>query len=259
MVFKNYANYYDLLYQDKNYIAESEYISSIIKKYLTNAKKILEFGSGSGIHGRLLSKLGYKVSGIERSQEMIDLGNQNSGPKIRDSKFKCVLGDCKDTFICNDFDVVISLFHVLSYQISEKSITAIFKNAHRQLKPGAIMIFDFWYAPAVWNCRPTLRLKKVENTELKITRIAEPRCWEDKNRVDVQYLTFVEDLSSGHISKIEETHKMRAFDLDEINRFSSATGFDLLHSEEWLSRQSPSATTWGVCSVLKKSTSTTIE
>ena len=259
MVFKKYAKYYDLLYQDKNYIAESEYISTIIKKYQTNAKKILEFGSGSGIHARLLSRLGYEVSGIEISQEMIDLGNQNSDLKIRDSKFKCVQGDCKDTYISNDFDVVISLFHVLSYQISEKSITAIFNNAHKQLKPGAIMIFDFWYAPAVWNCRPTLRLKKVENTELKITRIAEPQCWEEKNRVDVNYLTFVEDLSARQISKIEETHKMRAFDLGEINKFSSATGFDLLHSEEWLSRKSPSDITWGVCSVLKKSTSTTIE
>ena len=259
MVFKNYAKYYDLLYQDKNYIAESKYISSIIKKYQSNAMKILEFGSGSGIHGRLLSELGYEVSGIERSKEMIDLGNQNSDPKFRDIKFKCVQGDCRDTFISDDFEVVISLFHVLSYQISEKSIKAIFNNANRQLKPGAIMIFDFWYAPAVWNCRPTLRVKKVENTELKVTRIAEPQCWEEKNRVDVNYLTFVEDLSTGKISKIEETHEMRAFSLDEINKFITATGFDLLHSEEWLSRQSPSATTWGVCSVLKKSTSTTIE
>ena len=141
----------------------------------------------------------------------------------------------------------------------KKSIKAIFNNANRQLKPGAIMIFDFWYAPAVWNCRPTLRVKKVENTELKVTRIAEPQCWEEKNRVDVNYLTFVEDLSTGKISKIEETHEMRAFSLDEINKFITATGFDLLHSEEWLSRQSPSDTTWGVCSVLRKSMLTTIE
>jgi SAM-dependent methyltransferase len=258
-VFKKYAKYYDLLYQDKNYTAEAEYVASIIKKYQTNAKKILEFGSGSGIHGRLLSKLGYDVSGIERSQEMINIGKLNSDLKFQNSNFRCVQGDCKDTFISNDFDVVISLFHVFSYQISKESIIAIFDNAYKQLKHDGILIFDFWFAPAVWNYRPTLRLKKIENPELKITRIAEPQCWEDKNRVDVNYITFVEDLSSGQISKIEEIHKMRAFDLNEISKFGTSAGFDLLHSEEWLSRQSPSPTTWGVCSVLGKSTSTTIE
>jgi SAM-dependent methyltransferase len=252
MVFVKYAKYYDLLYQDKDYKAESDYISSLIKKYHPETKKILEFGSGSGIHGRLLGDLGYQVYGIERSQQMIDLGYKKADLNEPISNFNCVLGDCTKTFIGNDFDAVISLFHVISYQTSNKSITAMLNNACRQLKPGGIFIFDYWYAPAVWNYRPTLCVKKVENSELKITRIAEPECWEDKNRVDVNYLTFVEDLSSGQISKIEETHEMRAFDLDEITQFSSSAGFEVLHSEEWITKLSPSHTTWGVCSVLKK-------
>ena len=228
MVFEKYAKYYDLLYQDKDYKAESNYISSLIKKHHPETKKILEFGSGSGIHGRLLGDLGYQVTGIERSQQMIDLGNQKAKLVETTSNFSCLLGDCTETFIGNDFDAVISLFHVISYQTTDESITAMLNNASKQLKSGGIFIFDYWYSPAVWNYRPTLRVKKVENSELKITRIAEPDCCEDKNRVDVNYLTFIEDLSSGKISKIEETHEMRAFVMDEITQFSNSTGFDVL-------------------------------
>ena len=252
MVFEQYAKYYDLLYQDKDYKAESDYISSLINKHYPETKKILEFGSGSGIHGRLLGNLGYQVTGIERSQQMIELGNEKADLNKATSNFSCVLGDCTETFIGNDFDAVISLFHVISYQTSNESVTAMLKNACKQLKPGGIFIFDYWYAPAVWNYRPTLRVKKVENSELKITRIAEPECWEDKNRVNVNYLTFIEDLSSGKISKIEETHEMRAFDLDEITQFSSSTGFEVLHSEAWMAKDSPSPKTWGVCSIVRK-------
>ena len=252
MVFEKYAKYYDLLYQDKDYKAESDYISSLIKKHHLETKKILEFGSGSGIHGHLLGDLGYQVTGIERSQQMIDLGNQKANLNKATPNFSCVLGDCTETFIGNDFDAVISLFHVLSYQTSNESITAMLNNAYRQLNPGGIFIFDYWYAPAVWNYRPTLRVKKVENSELKITRIAEPECWEDANRVNVNYLTFIEDLSSGKISKIEETHEMRAFDLDEITQFSSSTGFEVLQSEAWITKDSPSPKTWGVCSIVRK-------
>jgi SAM-dependent methyltransferase len=252
VVFEKYAKYYDLLYQDKDYKAESNYISSLIKKHHAETKKILEFGSGSGIHGRLLGDLGYQVTGIERSQQMIDLGIKKADLKASTSNFNCIQGDCTNTFIGSDFDTVISLFHVLSYQTSNESVTAMLNNAFKQLKSGGIFIFDYWYAPAVWNYRPTLRVKKVENSELKITRIAEPECWENKNRVDVNYLTFVEDLSIGKISKIEETHEMRAFDLDEIAQFSSSTGFEVLHSEAWMAKDSPSPKTWGVCSIVRK-------
>jgi SAM-dependent methyltransferase len=252
VVFEKYAKYYDLLYQDKDYKAESNYISSLIKKHHPETKKILEFGSGSGIHGRLLGDLGYQVYGIERSQQMIDLGNEKAKLVETASNFSCLLGDCTETSIGNDFDAVISLFHVISYQTSNEYITAMLKNAYKQLKHGGIFIFDYWYAPAVWNYRPTLRVKKVENSELKITRIAEPECWEDTNRVDVNYLTFIEDLSSGKISKIQETHEMRAFDLDEITQFSSSTGFEVLQSEAWMTQDSPSPKTWGVCSIVRK-------
>ena len=252
MVFEKYAKYYDLLYQDKDYKAESDYIASLIKTHLPKTKKILEFGSGSGIHGRLLGDLGYQVTGIERSQQMIELGNKKADLNGSITNFSCVLGDCTETFIGNDFDAVISLFHVISYQTTDKSITAMLNNASKQLKSGGIFIFDYWYSPAVWNYRPTLRVKKVENSELKITRIAEPDCCEDTNRVNVNYLTFIEDLSSGKISKIEETHEMRAFDLDEITQFSSSAGFEVLQSEAWMTQDSPSPKTWGVCSIVRK-------
>ena len=252
MVFEKYAKYYDLLYQDKDYKEETEYISSLINKHHPETKKVLEFGSGSGIHGRLLGNLGYQVTGIERSQQMIELGNEKADLNKATSNFSCVLGDCTETFIGNDFDAVISLFHVISYQTSNESVTAMLKNACKQLKPGGIFIFDYWYPPAVWNYRPTLRVKKVENSELKITRIAEPEFCEDKNRVDVNYLTFVEDLSSGLISKIEESHEMRAFDIDEITQLSNSAGFEILQSAAWMTQESPSPKTWGVYTILKK-------
>jgi hypothetical protein len=45
---------------------------------------------------------------------------------------------------------------------------------------------------------------------------------------------------------------MRAFDTEEIKEFASQTGFSLLHSEEWLTSQTPSKDTWGVCTTLQK-------
>ena len=252
MVFEKYAQYYDLLYQDKDYQAETDYILSLIKKYQAETQKILEFGAGSGIHGRILANAGFQASGIERSKEMIELGLSSNQGKDLNTSFSCRQGDCTSTFLGDDFDTVISLFHVLSYQTSNEGVLAMLKNAHRQLKTGGIFIFDYWYAPAVWHLGPTLRIKRVQNQQLAITRIAEPECFREQNIVKVNYQTFVEDLKSNQISEIKETHKMRAFETDEIKKFASQTGFTLLHSEEWLTSHTPGKETWGVCTVLKK-------
>ena len=99
---------------------------------------------------------------------------------------------------------------------------------------------------------PTLRVKRVSNQQLTITRIAEPECFRKQNIVKVNYQTFVEELKSNHISEIKETHEMRAFETEEIEEFANQTGFAPLHSEEWLTSHSPSQHTWGVCSTLKK-------
>lgn len=251
-MFKEYAKYYDLLYQDKDYQIEAEYILSLLNKHQPESKKILEFGSGSGIHGRIIAKEGFQVSGIEKSREMIDLGLSSNQGKCENTNFSCTQGDCTSTFLGDDFDTVISLFHVLSYQTSNGEVLAMLKNAHRQLKPGGIFIFDYWYAPAVWYLGPKLRVKQVRNQQLAITRIAEPECFREQNIVKVNYQTFVEDLKSNHISKVKETHEMRAFNTEEIREFASQTGFTILCSEEWLTSHTPSKDTWGVCTTLQK-------
>lgn len=252
MAFQEYAQYYDLLYQDKDYKTEANYVVSLIKKFHPETLKILEFGSGTGVHGRIFSDLGFTVCGIEKSHEMIKFGNQNAGSSNKNGQFTCVAGDCTVTFINYDFDTVVSLFHVLNYQITDQKIGAMFRNAHRQISQGGIFIFDYWFAPAVWHQGPKLRIKKIDNEKFKITRIAEPVCYEDANIVDVNYLTYIENLADNSIKKIEESHKLRAFGLDEIHEFSRSAGFEILTSEEWITKATPSRETWGVCTVLRK-------
>jgi SAM-dependent methyltransferase len=71
-VFDAYAAYYDLLYRDKDYAGEAEYVHRLIQRHRPGAKTILELGSGTGRHACELAKRGYAVTGIERSPEMLE-------------------------------------------------------------------------------------------------------------------------------------------------------------------------------------------
>ena len=242
--FNLYSKYYDLLYADKDYSAEVKYISECIINSYPNAKTILEFGSGTGKHGLILKKLGYDIFGIELSKQMVD--------RARNYGYDCIQADITNFNIDRKFDVVISLFHVISYINDNASLEKVFINAGKCLNTNGLFIFDVWYSPSVYYLRPENRIKRVENDEIRVLRIAEPVIHTDTNIVDVKYTILVMDKKTDKWVEFSEIHPMRHFSIPEINLMAKNTGFEMLKAEEFLTGNTPSENTWGVNFILKK-------
>ena len=251
-VFADYARYYDLLYRDKGYAAEAEYVAGLIRKFHPSARSILELGSGTGIHASLLAEKGFTVRGIERSQEMLARSmalTEKTTPGHGQLTFSP--GDIRDIRLNKTFDAVIALFHVISYQTTNEDVTAAFETARHHLKPGGIFIFDVWYGPAVLTERPEVRIKRIADDQTEITRLAEPVLHPNENRVDVNYLMFVRNLATNNVAELQETHAMRYFFRPEIECIAVQAGYELLHTEEWLSGKAIGCDTWGACFILQ--------
>lgn len=245
--FYKYSQYYDLLYNDKDYKAESGYINNLIETYFPQAKSILELGSGSGSHAVYLSAFGHKISGIERSREMASISKQKN---IKN--FNVIEGDISNTKLSQKYDVAISLFHVISYLTDNNSLISCFQNTYNHLNNNGIFIFDVWYSPAVYYLKPETRIKRFENEEIKVTRISEPSIEFDKNIVEVNFESIIEDKISKNINVIKECHPMRHFSIPEMELIATMTSFDIIKVEEFLTGELPSEKTWGVCFVLRK-------
>jgi SAM-dependent methyltransferase len=247
-----YSHYYDLLYKDKDYLAEVEYVCALLHKYTIKGtcKSILELGCGTGIHAELMSRRGLRVHGVELSQSMLDIALKRIADVEGELCF--ALGDARNYRIEKKFDAVISLFHVLSYQTRQDDLRGMLKTASDHLDDQGVLVFDFWYGPAVLWQRPSLRVKRLENEHVSVIRIAEPVLYEEDNVVDVNYTIFAEDRLNGKIEKLVETHRMRYFFLAELDDELSRAGFARLMAEEWLSGALPSKKTWGVSIVARK-------
>ena len=126
-IFDDYSRYYDLLYHDKDYAGEVEYIDSLLKEHGISGNELLEFGSGTGKYGRLLAEKGYNVLGIERSQKMVAETRQTEG-------FICQENDIRSVSLGRTFDAVLALFHVISYQTSNTDLQAVFQRAAEHLE-----------------------------------------------------------------------------------------------------------------------------
>lgn len=245
--FELYSNFYDAIYADKDYAAESAYVSAILHRLDPGIKRLIELGSGTGNHASWLCREGYEITGIEKSKCMVD---RSLAKGIKG--FYPQVGNIINFELPGEFEAAISLFHVFSFLTGTDEIISCLERVFQHLKPGGIFLFDAWYTPAVYASRPETRVKRVENDLHEIIRIAEPSMDCQKNTVDVKYQIIIQNKSNRQHQVFNETHSLRHFSLPEIALFAQLAGFDLIGSEEFLTGRLPGINTWGVCHILQK-------
>jgi SAM-dependent methyltransferase len=150
------------------------------------------------------------------------------------------------------FDIVLSLFCVISYQTTNKKVKSVFSNAANHLNKNGLFIFDMWYTPAVYNLRPTVKIKEIKKNNILIKRVDNPVMISSKSVVNVKYSFFLKDLKLNSIKLFKENHMMRHFSLLEIDLLAEMYGFKRLKSLELLSKKEPSNKTWSITIVLEK-------
>lgn len=253
-VFDKYAQYYDLLYKDKNYLGEVEYIESQINKYRSGASTILDLGCGSGKHAVYFAEHGFSVYGVDQSEQMIYAANQNKSYLTAEISNRLMFrpSDIKAVALNRTFDVVTSLFHVVSYQIYNSDLQNMFSVAANHLETGGIFIFDCWYGPAVLTDPPQVRVKRVQNEKLDVLRIAEPTMHSDKNVVELIFSICVTDRQSKSVEHITEVHEMRYLFKPEIELLLSLTDLRLIDAQQWMTGKSLDFNSWYGCFIAQK-------
>lgn len=247
--FKKYAHYYDLIYKEKDYFSESEYIHNLIQKYSPNSTTILEMGCGTGKHAFQLARRNYALHCVDLSQEMLAIAKDdllNNYPELS-SNISFEKSDIKALSSTKKYDVIISLFHVISYLTSSEDIRKTFANVSSMLKPGGIFIFDCWHGPAVLSLQPEEREKIFEDDKLIIKRKTVPVHKPDENTIDVNFYIKVNNKVSGETATFDELHPMRYLFTSEVEEFILGANLKLLAHEEWLSSKPLDKNTWNAC------------
>lgn len=247
-VFNYYSEYYDLLYKEKDYESEVSYIIELIEEFRPGAKSIIDFGCGTGSHDIIFAEKGFKTLGLDLSPGMIEIAN-NKCPTENPS-FE--VGDIRDFQTDRKFDVAVSLFHVISYQVTNNDLVKSFKTINTVLNVGDIFIFDFWFGPGVLHDQPNTRIKRLENEKIKVTRLTESTIFPNENKVDVNFEVLVEKKSTNERYEINEVHSMRYLFYPELEYLLYQSGFEVLNLFEWMKFENPSLDSWNAVIVSRK-------
>ena len=92
-----YASTYDVLYKEKNYEAECDFLEELFRRYSgKDIKRLLDMGCGTGGHAIPLARRGYKVSGIDRSPEMVAIAKQKAGAQGLSDRIRFETGNIQE-------------------------------------------------------------------------------------------------------------------------------------------------------------------
>lgn len=221
MSFKDYAEYYDLIYKDKDYEKEVDFLENIFENTF-KPKKILEIGCGTGNYTKILLKRGYEVTAVDVSENMLKIAGEKCACKF-------VKGDIRDITISEKFDACIAMFAVMGYITENSDIIKALNNIRRHLKPNGIFVFDVWNGLAVMRVLPEQRMKEMENDKIKIMRVAIPNLRAFEHICEVNYKLLIINKENDTFNEINERHIVRFYFPQEIKYYLEDAGFEVLN------------------------------
>jgi SAM-dependent methyltransferase len=241
---KQYSRVYDAVHNDRDFAQDVRvFIGTLPKSSVKNLNllKILDFGCGTGNHTYELSKLSALTVGYDVSPDMIS----NARAKYPQQAFTSNLVE-----ISGNFDLVFSLFDVISYQFTDLELTNYFQDISKALRVGGYAVLDGWHADGVRNSPPSYREKKFTIDNYEYSRKVTPS---PSNSNGFYELKITVENSLTHEIVSSEIHKLRALSFDELNTIAVKYGLEIISFKDRLHpEKSTSTESWKFIAVLQK-------
>lgn len=231
MAYGQFAGCYDRLMADMPYADWLAFLAECWQRYGKKPQTLADLGCGTGSLSIPLAEQGFRVSGIDLSEDMLTVAEHKSKTLYKGFQNGSVTWlnqDMREWILPQPVDAAISLCDCLNYLTEEEGIREAFRATWAGLADGGLFIFDV-------------------HTPFQLESYASEQPFV-LNEEDIAYiwycdleedtLTLTHDLTifaaepstsspsgSGRFQRIEELHRQRAYPLDWLARELTAAGF----------------------------------
>lgn len=221
--YAGFARVYDLFMEDVPYEAWRDYLAEILREEGITEGLVCELGCGTGRMTRLLADLGYDMTGIDASAEMLSMARDRETPG---GSILYLEQDMREFELYGTVRAVVSVCDSMNYLLEEEDLLRVFKLVNNYLDPRGIFLFDL-------------------NTSYKFMELLGERTfcehrdegsliWEnyfdEESGVNEYDLTLFIREEQGMYRKYEETHYERAYELADIIRLLEQAGMEFVRA-----------------------------
>ena len=135
-VYDDFAWFYNRYWNEEFHSLAFPILERIWLNRVPSGAHILDVCCGTGYLAGLLSRHGYRVSGIDASREMIRFARKN----VSQADFE--VADVVHFRPTHKYDAAVSTFDSLNHLLEASDLESAFRNTAASLKPGAPFAFD---------------------------------------------------------------------------------------------------------------------
>ncbi len=135
------AEVYDEVMSRVDYELWADFIHEVIQTHHPAPYEVLELACGTASLTFELEKLGYQITGTDKSAEMVEKAQSKAGRIGSDVQFKQM--DFLDIQLEKTFDIVVSVFDSINYLLHEEKLMQFFAQVKKVMNRKSLLIFDF--------------------------------------------------------------------------------------------------------------------
>ena len=222
--YSSLASVYDVLNRDFDYSGYAKFLDSEIKEWESQKTSlVLDLACGTGKITFALRDLGYDMTGVDLSSDMLSVAKDYSYEKgINNILWLCQ--DMREFELYGTVDACVCCLDSINYLTKLKDVEACFKTVHNYLIPNGVFIFDI---------NTPYQFETVYGDNAYILESEGSLCaWQNeynkKTKICKFYLSIFEECENGSYERSDEMQIERSYTCAQISALLKKCGFELL-------------------------------
>lgn len=132
---------YDGLTRDIPYEKYLRFFKTLLRRYGVKATTVLDLACGTGSLSVLLAKHGYRVLGVDRSEEMLTVAAEKA-MELEENQPFFVAQPMQRLKIPEPVDACVCALDSINYVTKPQDVQKAFWRVYESLRPGGLFVFD---------------------------------------------------------------------------------------------------------------------
>ena len=138
--YKNLAASYDRLTNDVDYEATVGFYMEILRREGITPRTVVDLACGTGSVTEILARKGYRVTGVDMSEEMLTEAAMKTMDMEQPPMYSCQL--LQNLRLPRGVDMAVCALDSLDYILDPDDCKEAIRRSYKALNPGGIFIFD---------------------------------------------------------------------------------------------------------------------
>lgn len=235
--YTSFAAVYDTFMDNVPYEEWGEYLHGLLTEYGIEDGLVLDLGCGTGTMTEILASKGYDMTGVDFSEEMLDIAMQKREKTGHDILY--LMQDMREFELYGTVRAIVSICDSMNYLTEDGDLEQVFRLANNYLDPGGLFIFDM---NTEYKYRELLGDQTIAEEREKCSFIWDNYYYEEEKINEYQLSLFVEDpllsekTGQDICRKFQEMHYQRAYSLAEVKAALEVAGMEFVAAYDAFTR-----------------------